>query len=77
MFGSFSLKMSHMYFLLIYFNLVEIKMRKRKQTLHVLKGHNVSLECSAVGYPLRVKWKKVIGGLEIDVGKFFVLWIEQ
>ena len=43
--------------------------RREEQRLHVFKGQNITLKCSAEGYPLHVRWKKVIGGLEIDVGE--------
>lgn len=51
--------------------LVEIEMQRQEQRLHAFRGQNVTLQCSAEGYPLHVEWKKVIGGLEIDVGKIF------
>ena len=44
-------------------------MTKGNQAIQAIRGYNVTLECSAEGYPLSVAWKKVIGGLEIDVGK--------
>ena len=44
-------------------------MTKADQVIHAIERRNVTLECSAEGYPLRVEWKKAIGGLEVDLGR--------
>ena len=59
---------------IVLYCIVRVHFSEGDQEIHVDSGGDVTLECSAEGYPLNVVWKKLVKGKETDIGKYFFLF---